>query len=200
VAFDFPAFDHGCVCCETINGSYQEDGEREECCAVDHEEDHEMGEGPDGWAEVGGEVAVLPDYEGTGEEVIGEYRHTDDGVEDKAEEVGEGGVGDAICGPGAMMVHFGNASSTLSAMMRSWGLQSFAFLTPSHPLPQFHTTTFILSIIFTTSHIILHFPNPSFRPWINRARPIVAPPNRNHEAIEPDGLSSTQWPRLYVVE
>jgi hypothetical protein len=32
------------------------------------------------------------------------------GVKEEAEKVWEGGVGDAVCGPGAVVVHFGDAS------------------------------------------------------------------------------------------
>lgn len=71
MSFDLPALYHGCVYSETVYGPHEEDGEREEGYAVDEYEDEEVGHGPDGRAEVGGEIAVFPEYEDAGEEVVG---------------------------------------------------------------------------------------------------------------------------------
>ena len=69
-----------------------------------------MNHGPDGRAEVSGHIAIVPDYEETNEEVVGEDGHADYGVEDEAKEVGEGDEGDAVSGPGAVVVHFRDTS------------------------------------------------------------------------------------------
>ena len=61
-------------------------------------------------AQVGGEVAVFPEDGDAGEEEVFEPGEAGRGVEEEAEEVGEGGVGDAVGGPGAVVVHFGDAS------------------------------------------------------------------------------------------
>lgn len=42
----------------------------------------------------------------------------------------ESGVGDAICGPGTMVVHFWNAAFTRLAMMGTWWFWRVAFSAP----------------------------------------------------------------------
>ena len=107
MAFDFPVFDHGRVGGEAVDGADEEDAECEEGYSVYAAQDEEMGHGPGGGAEVGGEVAGLPDGVAAGGEVVGEEGHAEDGVEDEAEEMGEGGVRDAVGCPWAVVVHFG---------------------------------------------------------------------------------------------
>ena len=71
------------------------------------------------------ESTVIPYNEDTSEKVVGEYRHTDDRIKDKADEVGESGVGDAVGRPGAVMVHLRDASGSLSQFGDIWGTWEF---------------------------------------------------------------------------
>ena len=61
-------------------------------------------------AEVGGQVAGVPQVEEAGEVVGLEKGEAGGGGEEEAQEVREGGVRDAVGGPGAVVVHFGNTS------------------------------------------------------------------------------------------
>jgi len=69
------------------------------------------------------------------EEEVLEEGEAEGGVEEEAQEVGESGVADAVVGPGAVVVHFGDASFTLLAMMRSRRLRGIALPTPFPALP-----------------------------------------------------------------
>ena len=108
---------------------------------------------PNRRTEVGGEVSLVPYYEDADEEVVGQDGHADYGVEDEAEEMGEGCEGDAVGGPRAVVIHSGDTSvqtsggilqrwrlmrenipPALPAMMSPGRLNGFAFSAPSLPL------------------------------------------------------------------
>jgi hypothetical protein len=60
---------------------------------------------PDGGPQIGGQVATLPYDVAACEKVVGKNRHAKYGIEDEADEVWEGRMRDAVCGPRTMMVH-----------------------------------------------------------------------------------------------
>lgn len=59
--------------------------------------------------------------------MVGEHGHAEDGVEDEAEEMREGGVRDAVLGPGTVVVHFGDASVGMNLRQEQyyWFLYGF---------------------------------------------------------------------------
>lgn len=69
-----------------------------------------MCHGPGWGTKVGWQVAVGEEDRGTNEEVVGQDGHADYGVQDEAEEVGVCCMRDAICDPGAVVVHFWDAA------------------------------------------------------------------------------------------
>ncbi len=110
MAFDLPGFDHGGVGEEAVTCGYEEDGECEEEDGGREGYCEEVGDEPDGGAEIGREVAGSPDGVQADGEVVGEEEEGCNGVVDESEEVGESGVGDAVRCPRAVMVHFWYAS------------------------------------------------------------------------------------------
>lgn len=69
-----------------------------------------MEEGERRGAQVSGHVALRPEVVEAGDEKFLEEGEAEGGGEEEAEEVGKCGVRDAVCGPGAVVVHFGDAS------------------------------------------------------------------------------------------
>lgn len=55
----------------------------------------------------------MPKEEYSDIEQVGKQRKSGRSVEEEAHEMGKGGVGDAVCSPRAVVVHFGDASVTL---------------------------------------------------------------------------------------
>lgn len=63
--------------------------------------------------------------------MVGKYRHANYGVEDKAEEMRECGVRDAVAGPGTVVVHFGDAAGAFATVVCSGWFYGGAFFTPT---------------------------------------------------------------------
>lgn len=107
---DLPALDSRRIDREAPQIADEEDGEGEEGDTIYREGGEEEGQFQQRGAEVGGQVAGVPQVEEAGEVVGLEEGEARGGGEEEAQEVREGGVRDAVGGPGAVVVHFGDAS------------------------------------------------------------------------------------------
>lgn len=87
----------------------------------------------DGGAEVGGEAGVVPKEEAKArvEEDDVEVGKGDVCIEKEAEEMRKGLEGDAVGGPRAVVVHFGDAGATVAAVVGAEGFRGGAFLAPA---------------------------------------------------------------------
>jgi len=81
--------------------------------------------------------------------------------------------------------------------MSSRWLYSLALLAPPHPLLQLEPFT---PIFIFLSNICSKPLDPASSTGVNCASPVVAPPNADHEGIEPDGLGLAQRSGFDIIE
>jgi len=125
------------------------------------------------------------------EEEVLEEGEAEGGVEEEAQEVGEGGVADAVVGPGAVVVHFGDASFTLFTVVGSRWFRGIALSTPFPALPcDIQTCLFArciaMSISLFGTWLFLHTPVLGYGPGINENTLRIRNPYQDQNHIRHD--------------
>lgn len=133
MSLHFPAFNHSLVEDPAADGSDEKHGESDASDATNEAEECEVDHSGDGGAEVGGKAGVVPKEEAKArvEEDDVEVGEGDVGVEEEAEEMWESLEGDAVGGPGTVVVHFGDAGAAVAAVVGAEGFRGCAFLAPA---------------------------------------------------------------------
>lgn len=133
MALHLPAFDHGLVENPAADGGDEQHEESDARHAANEAEEGEVDHSADGRAEIGGEAGVVPKEEAEPriEEDDVEVGEGHVGVEEESEEMRERLEGDAVGGPGAVVVHFGDAGAAVAAMVCAEWFWGCAFLAPA---------------------------------------------------------------------
>lgn len=133
MALHLPPFNHCLVEGPATDGGDEQHGQRDAGHAAEEAEEGQVDHGGDGRAEIGGEAGVVPKEVAKPrvEEGGVEVGEGDVCVEEEAEEVRERLEGDAVGGPGAVVVHFGDAGAAVAAVVCAKGFRGCAFLAPA---------------------------------------------------------------------
>lgn len=121
-------------------------------------------------------MAVGPDDADAGVEETREVYEGDVGVEEEAEEVREGGERDTVVGPGAVVVHTGDAAGAVAAVVGSGRFKSLAFLAEAFILVW-------LLVVFVLL-LLVRGGGEDEAAWVDCAGFVVCPPEAEKESVE----------------